>query len=461
MNDTPQKPVRRFESASKALKLGIIGFLILIFLIPVAWISSLIRERHERRDTVINEIAGKSGSSQIIGGPFISVPYHWIVSQNKVDVIETAYIHVTADNMNVTAKTKSEIYHRGIFSVSGYLADVNITADFTMKPIVGLLPENAELDWANALISFNLKDQHGLKELNGKIDGQNLLFIAGDQILSVVKPATVTNSLKKGMRYGQEEKTEESIKFKYAAKIPIDVRAGNHQITVHLISSGTQQLNFLASGMQETIQIQGDWKSPSFTGDLLPQSRNVDKQGFTATWHTNFLTTGNKQYWSNSASDIQLANVGVDFLIMVDSYQQATRALKYAILFLLLTFMTFFFTETITKQRIHPIQYLMVGCSLIIFYLLLLSLSEHMRFGWAYLVAAIGIVMQISLYCYSILKTRKFAMQVGGLLSGLYVFLYILLRLEDSALLIGSISLFVLLGIAMYAIRNVNWYGTE
>jgi inner membrane protein len=120
--------------------------------------------------------------------------------------------------------------------------------------------------------------------------------------------------------------------------------------------------------------------------------------------------------------------------------------------------MTFFFAETISRQRIHPIQYLMVGCSLILFYLLLLSISEHLSFGLSYLIAAFGVIIQISLYCFTILRTRKFALQVGSILAGVYAFLYILLRLEDSALLVGSIGLFVLLAIAMYVIRNVNWY---
>ena len=158
---------------------------------------------------------------------------------------------------------------------------------------------------------------------------------------------------------------------------------------------------------------------------------------------------------------LQLSNLGVNFLIMVDSYQQTTRALKYAVLFLILTFMTFFFAEIMANQKIHPIQYLMVGCGLLVFYLLLLSISEHIAFGYAYLIAATGVILQISLYCCSILKTRKFALQVGALLSFLYIFLYILLRLQDNALLIGSISLFILLSLAMYIIRNVNWYRSE
>jgi len=225
--------------------------------------------------------------------------------------------------------------------------------------------------------------------------------------------------------------------------------------------SGTQQLNFASSALQEKVILEGDWLAPSFIGDMLPESRSIDSKGFKATWRTTNLNSGIKKLWSSDELMLQLSNLGVNFLIMVDSYQQTTRALKYSVLFLLLTFMTFFFAETMAKQKIHPIQYLMVGCGLLVFYLLLLSISEHISFAWSYLIAATGVILQISMYCYSILKTRSFALKVGALLVFLYVFLYVLLRLQDSALLIGSISLFVLLSVAMYIIRNVNWYSQD
>ena len=467
MNDQPQKQSFISKSSAPAWKLGIIAVIILVLLIPVAWISSLIHERYTRKDSVTSEIASKWGSAQIVAGPFISVPY--VVSSKVKDengndkvVTHTHYLHVSPETMNITGNVTSIIQHRGIFKVPGYKAELDISCSTPVMIETGSLLESKVLDWENALVTFDLDDERGLKELKGSLNGQPLLFKKSDNVMRVSKtpePVKNTRGSFSSFSSNPEEKKESS--FKFEAKIPQGSSPEGAKIKLHLTMTGTQQLSFLTSAINETIQLKSDWLSPSFIGDILPDGRSINEKGFIATWKTNYLNTGNKPSWTSEEPTINLSTLGVNFLIMVDAYQQTTRTLKYAILFLLLTFMVFFFAETISKQRIHPIQYLMVGCSLILFYLLLLSISEHIGFGWSYLVAATGIILQISLYCYSILKTRKFALQVGGMLAGLYAFLYILLRLEDSALLVGSISLFVLLGIAMYIIRNVNWYGQE
>jgi len=466
MNDIPQKPALTAKNPSPAWKLGLIGIIILVLMIPVAWISTLIHERYSRRDSVISEIASKWGSAQIVSGPFISVPYPVSVKEKdfngkEMTIFQTRYLHITPETLNVTGKVQSIIQHRGIFKVPGYKAELDLTSSFPANIDISGMPEGTVLDWNNAIISFDLDDERGLKELTGEMNGTPLKFKKSANIIKVSRPVETEPKLKARETYIPDSEKNKEYCFKFEAKSPMDIRTGNSQIKIHLNLTGTQKLSFLTSAITETIKLTGDWLSPSFTGDILPDNRTVDAKGFTASWKTNYLNTGNKPSWTSDEPTIRLSSLGVNFLIMVDAYQQTTRTLKYSILFLMLTFMTFFFAETITKQRIHPIQYLMVGCSLILFYLLLLSISEHIGFGWSYLIAAFGVVMQISLYCYTILKTKKFALQVGSIITGVYAFLYILLRLEDSALLVGSISLFVLLGIAMYVIRNVNWYGQE
>ncbi len=466
MNDLPQKQQLNVKSSASAWKLGIIGVIILALMIPVAWISSLIHERYSRRDSVTSEIASKWGAAQVVSGPFLSVPYQVSVKEKGVNgdektVFHTRYLQVTPESMNISGNVTSVIQHRGIFKVPGYKADLDITCSIPDTIDTGSLIDSANLDWGNSLVTFDLDDERGLKELNGKINGQSLKFRKSVNVISVsrtIEPVKTPGSFS-SFTPPSEDNKESS--FKFEAKIPQGIVPANAKIQIHLSMTGTQKLSFLTSAINETIQLKGDWLSPSFTGDILPDTRTINDKGFTAIWKTNYLNTGNKPSWTSEEPTIRLSSLGVNFLIMVDAYQQTTRTLKYSILFLLLTFMTFFFAETITKQRIHPIQYLMVGCSLILFYLLLLSISEHIGFGWSYLIAAFGVVMQISLYCYTILKTRKFAIQVGSIITAVYAFLYLLLRLEDSALLVGSISLFVLLGIAMYVIRNVNWYGQE
>jgi inner membrane protein len=466
MNDIPHANPLASPGSGSALKLFLIGCIILALMIPVVWISSLIHERYNRRDSVTAEIASKWGSDQFFSGPFLSVPYYIKVlpkenSDHETTAILTEYLNFAPQTMQISGKIQSVPQHRGIFKVTGYKADLELTAVFSDTLDAANLPHGAELDWNHALVTFDLEDARGLKELTGSLNGQAFTFNKSVNVVRVASTDTPDNALKGRNKFTSDSDNDKERCFKFEAKAPQTGPSSPKQINIHLALTGTRQLSFLASGVQESVQLEGDWPSPSFTGDLLPDTRTVDAKGFTAAWQTNYLNTGVRQFWTSEEPTVRLSALGVNFLIMVDAYQQTTRTLKYSILFLLLTFMVFFFAETITKQRIHPIQYLMVGCSLVLFYLLLLSISEHLSFGWSYLIAALGVVLQISLYCYTILKTRKFALQVGSMLIGLYAFLYILLRLEDSALLVGSISLFVLLGIAMYAIRNVNWYGRE
>jgi len=306
-----------------------------------------------------------------------------------------------------------------------------------------------------------LKDNRGLKELSGSLNGQPLSFRQSNNVLKLSQihaPEIASSDFKKRFKYNSNDSAEHY--FNYESKFPLNVSEPG-KISLSLTLTGTRQLSFLASALSETVNLSGDWHSPSFSGDILPDKRDVTSKGFSGNWQTSYLNTGNKPFWTSKDPGLRFSVLGVSFLVPVNAYQQTTRTLKYIILFLMLTFMTFFFAETITRQRIHPIQYLMVGCSLVIFYLLLLSLSEHIGFGWSYLIAAAGVILQITLYCYTILRTRKFALQTGGMLTALYMFLYILLQLEDSALLVGSISLFVLLSITMYIVRNIKWYQQE
>ncbi len=454
------------RSNQQMLKLLFIGILILILMIPVAWISGIIKERYQRKDSVVTEIAGKWGASQVVSGPFISVPYSvWDKNpdpDSKEKTLETTkYIYFAPAELGITGKIKTVMHKRGIFKVTGYKAELELKADFAALAIDNPAYKELPLNWEKAVVSFNLDDQRGMKEISGSLNNQPLVFNRSEGVLTV-SSLPETNQLKNTLSaYKGDSKEVKESKFKLAAEVSSDLRSSATAIVINMVISGTQQLSFASSALQEKVSLEGDWQAPSFIGDMLPESRTVDNSGFKVSWRTTSLNSGIKKLWSSDEPILQLSNLGVNFLIMVDSYQQTTRALKYSVLFLLLTFMTFFFAETMARQKIHPIQYMMVGCGLLVFYLLLLSISEHLAFGWSYLIAAVGVVLQIGLYCFSILKTRKFALQVGALLTFLYVFLYVLLRLQDSALLIGSISLFVLLSVAMYIIRNVAWYSQE
>ena len=454
-------------------KLFIIGFLIALLMIPTVWISFIVNERYQRKQSVVDEIAGKWGSSQIISGPVICIPYtvqtrgSAVVNEGKAIpmavaddkmITVTKYLYLAPDSLAVSGTVNTVMHKRGIFKVTGYKAKLNLRATLNKAILDNPLYLELPLDWNAAVLAFDVFDQRGLKEISGTVNNAPLIFNQAQGVLSV-SSLPETNTLKNTISgFRGDTKEQKSIDFKLASPLKVDCRNQRLDMEIQLSITGTQQLSFASTALAEKVSLDGDWPSPSFVGDMLPESRTVNTQGFQATWLANKLSSGIKKMWSSDEPTVQLSNLGVDFLIMVDSYQQTTRALKYSVLFLLLTFMTFFFAETVTNQRIHPIQYLMVGFSLMVFYLLLLSISERRTFSWAYLIAASAIVLQITLYCHSILKTRRFALQAGAMLVFLYTFLFVLLRLQDSALLIGSISLFLLLSLAMYVIRNINWY---
>ncbi|HEX2879157.1 MAG TPA: cell envelope integrity protein CreD, partial [Polyangiaceae bacterium] len=223
--------------------------------------------------------------------------------------------------------------------------------------------------------------------------------------------------------------------------------------------NGSGSMNFLPMGKETRVQLNSPWSGPSFAGAFLPRSSRVEKTGFSAEWHTLHLSRSFPQSWRGN--EITSANwdpfaFGVELRLPVDRYQKTMRCAKYAILFIVLTFLVFFMNETLDRRRIHPLQYLLVGCAVCLFYLLLLAFTEHIAFGVAYAIAACGVVGLITAYGVAILSTRKRVVILGGMLSGLYIYLYTLLQMEDFALLMGSLGLFFILAAVMYLTRRLN-----
>jgi inner membrane protein len=200
------------------------------------------------------------------------------------------------------------------------------------------------------------------------------------------------------------------------------------------------------------------WRSPSFTGNFLPEKREITSDGFRAEWSVSQLNRNFPQSWSGETYAIDNSAFGVKLYSPVDQYQKVTRAVKYAILFIVLTFMAFFLTEIFTGVLIHPIQYTLIGLAIILFYVILLSLSEHIPFLSSYAIASAGVIFLISAYAKSVLKGKRSAVIIGTILLGLYLFLYVTLQLEDFALLLGSVGLFAILAVVMYLTRRINWF---
>ena len=212
-------------------------------------------------------------------------------------------------------------------------------------------------------------------------------------------------------------------------------------------------------GKETHTKLESTWDSPGFTGAFLPEKREIKKTGFTAEWNILYLNRNFPQQWtSEDTHELAPAAYGVELIFPVDHYQKATRSAKYAVMFLFLTFLVFFIIEIMNKSRIHPVQYLLIGIALLIFYSLLVSLSEYLGFNLAYALASAATILLITGYAFSVVKNKKAGISIGAFLTALYGFLFVLLQLEDLSLVIGSIGLFVILAIVMRVSRNIDWY---
>ena len=221
--------------------------------------------------------------------------------------------------------------------------------------------------------------------------------------------------------------------------------------------NGSKQVKMVPIGKTTDAKMTSNWNSPNFNGNFSPISREITDNGFEANWKILHFNRPFAQSYFDILPDLGKYAFAVDFITPVDEYQQNERASKYGFLVIGLTFLIFFLIQSISKINIHIFQYSMIGIALIMFYTLLISITEHSSFSFAYLIAGASVIIMISLYSISILKDKKFPMFIGASLSVLYTFIYVIIQLEDYALLVGSIGLFFILAAVMYFSRKIEW----
>ncbi len=243
--------------------------------------------------------------------------------------------------------------------------------------------------------------------------------------------------------------------------IPLTPNDNPKLFSFKLALNGSEQIQFTPLAEETNVTVQSDWVSPSFNGAFLPVKREISKKGFTATWKVLHLNRNFPQYWEGNRYKVKDSCFGFKLLITADVYQKMTRLSKYSLMFIVFTFSAFFFSEIINRNRVHPIQYLLIGLAVILFYVLQLSISEHLNFNYAYLISSSAITLLISGYSKGILKNTYFTITVFSILAILYMYLYIVLQLEDYALIMGSIGLFLILSVIMFITRKIDWYSLE
>jgi inner membrane protein len=420
---------------SIGLKVGVITVLVLILLIPATMMISLIREREYNREGAITEVSSKWGNSQTIAGPVLTVPFY-SVHRNKDGSTykKTHYAYFLPDELKAESVVTPEVRYRGIYEVVLYRSALKLAGNFNLKALDEYGIRKDRVYWDRVTLSVGISDLRGVR---GAVD-----FLWSGTPLDVDPGMDNDGLIERGITVRPSIKAGSSA---YTFAMAMDL-------------NGSDRLMFVPFGKETSVSMTSPWNSPSFTGDFLPKERKISEKGFSAMWNVQYLNREYPQHWKDKNVDYQGSAFGVELLFPADGYQKTMRTAKYAVLFIVLAFLSFFLIEVLNGLRIHPVQYLLVGVALVVFYTLLLSLTEHIGFGIAYVLSSVSLVAVISGYSASILHSKRLGAIMASVMGVLYGYMYVVLQLQDYALLFGSIGLFLVVALTMYVTRNVDWY---
>jgi inner membrane protein len=428
-------------------KLIVVCGLALLMWIPTLFVNGLLDERTSRESEVVREISGLVGGQQTFLGPTLAIPYS-IAPQRPSDSVIRGVYFVFPEHASAVLKTATEERHRSLFKVPVFQADVKLDATFDLSGVPVAAPQGAEFDWNRAELVVGVSDARGaLADATLTADGKT----------SALAPATVAPSIS----FGSDQNKITKLTLFGSSPTGLAKPDAKFSVSSALRFSGAQRVAVLAYGKTTQVSMQGDWRSPGFDGGFLPVTRTVSEKGFSADWSVPFIARGVRaEGQADAIAGLDATALGVSFVEVADPYQSVSRSLKYVVLFLGLIFLSYFVFEVTTGKRVHPAQYVLVGMSQIIFYLLLLSLSERIGFDWGFLVAGAATVLLLSLNAEWVFASRKQGLRALGIFSLLYSLIYVLLRLEDNALLVGSFASFLAVTVAMYFTREIDWYSS-
>jgi inner membrane protein len=442
---------------STILKLLGVGGLILLMLIPLLMIEGVLNDRLARRNEAVADITSSWGREQNIIGPVLVVPYlhHGTVVRSvtlpdgrvetrEVEETTLAYAYFLPDTLEITGDLQTQTLHRGIYDAAVFRGQINISGKFPVPDMAALKIAPADVLWKDAAVTLAVSDLRGTREsLTLDWEGKKIQLQPGSQLPGYTTGVTAL----------------------LAAEQPI---SGPATFSIALDLNGSSGIFFAPFGIQNVVKLKSNWPDPGFRGAFLPADRSVREDGFDASWRVSYYGRDYPQKWTSRSGNERFTTTavsnslfGAQFLRLLDAYRYVERSIKYGVLFFVLVFTTFFLFEITARQKIHPLQYLMVGAALCLFYLALLSASEFIGFSLSYLIAAVVATGLITWYCSHFLGGGMRTLVIGGGLLGVYTFLYITLRQQDYALLMGTVALFLLLGIVMYVTRKVDWYARD
>jgi inner membrane protein len=435
-----QKVMERLER-SATVHLLVLGFLGLLLLIPIAFVYQAISDRSSTRREAVQEIANTWGLEQTVTGPMIVVPYQFTYRDNEEKLrTGTSEMIFLPETLDVSGDLQTEVRYRGIYQANLYVSTLQLKGSFAPPDFTGTQIEPEKIEWSGAKLVLGITDPKAIRETVA-INWSGTPVEAGPGKGAV---AFLRNGISAPLKdlHGKQDLT----------------------FSVTLKLAGTSELRFAPFGKETTVSLQSQWRHPSFVGGYLPVERTIGDEGFRAQWKVLHLGRGYPQRFTITDiynSETQQSEFGVSLVSLVDHYVLTERSVKYGVLFVFVTFLAFFMFELLSGMRVHPIQYLLVGIGQALFFLLLLAFTEHLPFGVAYLIGASATTIVISAYALAVVKKRSaFGFMLAGL-GLLYCLLYSLLRLEDYALLVGSVGLFVVVSVVMWVTRHVDWYKVE
>lgn len=472
MIDMERQPPSLFErfSNSTVLKLIILLILVLFMLIPLSWINDLISERKNREQSMSTAVASQWGESQVISGPIIAVPYiktyNSTFTNEKKEVITEVktkkdYVFLLSNKQDLDGNINPTYLKRGIYRAVVYDAELNMLGDFNNFDLSKLDLTSDMLLWEQAKVYIGLSDLKGLKA------------------------TPVLKYMDKESPFQLRNNEVNLFENTLAADIDLTTKQTQMNYSISLDFRGSKSFTIFPTANETAIHISGKWGDPSFTGGFLPEKRDVKADAFTASWRIPSFSRKLAEQWKNDggvlyavsafepnmqsyetsvvASDKSTEQnmVQINFLESVNNYQKTSRVAKYGILVILLTFTSLFFTEIIKKKKVHIIQYILIGCAMVVFYSLLLAISEHISFNWSYLLAGSATVLLVSSFIYGITKDKKTALIFSSILTIFYGFIYFLLQLQDFALIVGTVGVFVIVACMMRVSLRIEWYAFD
>lgn len=441
-NQTTLEKANNWIKNSVGLKLITITILMLLLLIPASMIKSIINERENLNQSVLNEVSQKWAGKQQINGPVLCIPlvYEYVHEDDEKEtktITHTKQLYVLPDQLSIKGKIDPETLKRGIYEVVVYRSSLNISGKYNLNLKIdqeGL----KEIKYDKAFLTVGISDLRGIED--------EVVLNWGKQKLDIQAGSNLNDMISSGVNIDLpniKNQINQNINFSFQLNL-----------------QGSQNISFIPLGSTTKVDLQSSWSSPSFNGNFIPDNREVRDSGFTAQWKVLQLNRNYPQSWinKNMRKEMQYSAFGLDLIMPMDDYQKSMRSSKYAAMTIALIFLIFFLVEILNGRKIHPFQYALVGLALCVFYILLISISEHSNFNIAYLISAGITSLMILLYAKSVFKSNKFTAVLGATVLGIYGFLFVTLQLADYALLMGSIGLALILGLTMYFTRNINWY---